>query len=76
MHQCGKGSKSHSRIDIRDVALLAGVSISTVSRVTNRKGTVNRDMTERVWRAVHELNYQADPQARARSSPGGATSSG
>ena len=52
-------------MDIRDVARRAGVSISTVSRVTNRKGTVNREMTERVWRAVRELNYQPDPQARA-----------
>ena len=52
-------------MDIRDVARQAGVSISTVSRVTNRKGSVNREMTERVWRAVRELNYQPDPQARA-----------
>jgi LacI family transcriptional regulator len=52
-------------MDIRDVARRAGVSISTVSRVTNSKGTVNREMTERVWRAVRELNYQPDAQARA-----------
>jgi LacI family transcriptional regulator, galactose operon repressor len=52
-------------MDIRDVARRANVSISTVSRVTNGKGTVNREMAERVWRAVHELNYQPDPQARA-----------
>jgi LacI family transcriptional regulator len=52
-------------VDIRDVARRAGVSISTVSRVTNRKGAVNREMTDRVWRAVRELNYQPDAQARA-----------
>jgi LacI family transcriptional regulator len=52
-------------MDIRDVARRAGVSISTVSRVTNDKGTVNREMADRVWRAVRELNYQPDPQARA-----------
>jgi DNA-binding LacI/PurR family transcriptional regulator len=52
-------------MDIRDVARRAGVSISTVSRVTNGKGRVNREMAERVWRAVRELNYQPDPQARA-----------
>jgi LacI family transcriptional regulator len=52
-------------MDIRDVARRAGVSISTVSRVTNGKGTVNREMADRVWRAVRELNYQPDPQARA-----------
>ncbi len=54
-----------ARTDIRDVAQRAGVSISTVSRVTNSKGTVNREMTERVWHAVRELNYQPDAQARA-----------
>lgn len=54
-----------ARVDIRDVAKRAGVSISTVSRVTNRKGSVNREMTDRVWRAVRELNYQPDAQARA-----------
>jgi LacI family transcriptional regulator len=52
-------------MDIRDVARRAGVSISTVSRVTNGKGTVNREMADRVWRAVREFNYQPDPQARA-----------
>ncbi len=57
--------KPRARMDIRDVARRAGVSISTVSRVTNGKGTVNREMADRVWRAVRELNYQPDPQARA-----------
>lgn len=58
-------NKPRARMDIRDVARRAGVSISTVSRVTNGKGTVNREMADRVWRAVRELNYQPDPQARA-----------
>ncbi len=57
--------KRSARVDIRDVAKRASVSISTVSRVTNRKGTVNREMADRVWRAVRELNYQPDAQARA-----------
>ncbi len=60
-----KTEKPRARMDIRDVARRAGVSISTVSRVTNGKGTVNREMADRVWRAVRELNYQPDPQARA-----------
>jgi DNA-binding LacI/PurR family transcriptional regulator len=60
-----KTEKPRARMDIRDVARRAGVSISTVSRVTNSKGTVNREMADRVWRAVRELNYQPDPQARA-----------
>jgi DNA-binding LacI/PurR family transcriptional regulator len=60
-----KTEKPRARMDIRDVARRAGVSISTVSRVTNGKGSVNPEMAERVWRAVRELNYQPDPQARA-----------
>src|ERR1700761_2638288 len=60
-----KAKKPRARMDIRDVARRAGVSISTVSRVTNGKGTVNREMADRVWRAVREFNYQPDPQARA-----------
>jgi DNA-binding LacI/PurR family transcriptional regulator len=65
MQKRAKAEKPRARMDIRDVARRAGVSISTVSRVTNGKGTVNREMAERVWRAVRELNYQPDPQARA-----------
>jgi LacI family transcriptional regulator len=65
MQKRARTAKPHARMDIRDVARRAGVSISTVSRVTNGKGTVNREMAERVWRAVRELNYQPDPQARA-----------
>src|ERR1700712_4806976 len=65
MEKRAKTEKPRARMDIRDVARRAGVSISTVSRVTNGKGTVNREMAERVWRAVRELNYQPDPQARA-----------
>lgn len=65
MQKREKPRKLRARVDIRDVARRAGVSISTVSRVTNGKGTVNREMTDRVWRAVRELNYQPDPQARA-----------
>jgi DNA-binding LacI/PurR family transcriptional regulator len=67
-HRMPKGSRADrrpARVDIRDVARRAGVSISTVSRVTNRKGTVNHEMTDRVWRAVRELDYQPDVQARA-----------
>jgi DNA-binding LacI/PurR family transcriptional regulator len=65
MQKRAKTEKPRARMDIRDVARRAGVSISTVSRVTNGTGAVNREMAERVWRAVRELNYQPDPQARA-----------
>jgi LacI family transcriptional regulator len=65
MQKRARTEKPRVRMDIRDVARRAGVSISTVSRVTNGKGTVNREMADRVWRAVREFNYQPDPQARA-----------
>ena len=51
MQKRARTEKPRVRMDIRDVARRAGVSISTVSRVTNGKGTVNREMADRVWRA-------------------------
>jgi LacI family transcriptional regulator len=53
------------RPDIRAVARAAKVSVSTVSRAVNDKATVNPKMAERVWKAVRELNYLPNPQARA-----------
>lgn len=52
-------------ITIRDVALRAGVSVGTVSRVMNGRPDVNADLREKVQRALDELNYR--PNARARS---------
>jgi len=43
---------------IRDVALRAGVSTSTVSRVISRKIPVDQRTTEKVMRAVSELKYR------------------
>ena len=43
---------------MRDVAKLAGVSPATVSRVLNRNQNVDSALTERVMRAVRELNYK------------------
>jgi DNA-binding LacI/PurR family transcriptional regulator len=43
---------------IRDVALRAGVSTSTVSRVISRKIPVDRQTSEKVMRVVTELKYQ------------------
>jgi len=52
-------------MDIRAVARLANVSISTVSRSINRKSTVNLRTAKRVWRAIAELDYFPNTQARA-----------
>lgn len=50
---------------IKDVAMEAGVSTATVSRVLNQSGFVSDDIKERVYFAVKKLNYR--PNAIARS---------
>lgn len=51
------------RIILDDVARLAGVSRITVSRVVNHK-CASRETRERVLRAIAELGYQPNPNAR------------
>ena len=58
-----KTEKRH--LDIRDVARHARVSIATVSRTINRVPTVDQQLADRVWRAIEELNYFPNTQARA-----------
>lgn len=50
--------------DIRDVAKLAGVSPSTVSRVVSGKIPVTPATRERVLAAIKELNYQPNAMAQ------------
>jgi LacI family transcriptional regulator len=50
---------------IRDVAKLAGVSVASVSAVTNHKTGVSRKLAERVWKAVQALDYHPDSLARS-----------
>ncbi len=49
---------------IKDVAELAGVSISTVSRVTNGSKAVSPLLKVKVEQAIEELNYSANSLAR------------
>jgi LacI family transcriptional regulator len=49
---------------MRDVARLAGVSISTVSAVVNNKGIVGPDLTAVVQKAITAMNFS--PHAGAR----------
>jgi len=49
---------------IQDVAKLAGVSISTVSRVINQSATVSEGKVERVRQAIDSLDFR--PKAAAR----------
>jgi LacI family transcriptional regulator len=48
---------------IKDVARLAGVSITTVSATINGR-PVSEELRKRVWAAVDEAGYQPDPIAR------------
>jgi DNA-binding LacI/PurR family transcriptional regulator len=50
---------------IRDVARRAGVSIATVSAVTNGGKGVSEAVRQRVWQAVAELGYRPSLVARA-----------
>lgn len=55
----------HVRVTIDDVAIKAGVSTATISRVLNNPGQVSHETAERVLEAVKELGYI--PQAAARN---------
>lgn len=57
--------RDNRRLDIRDVARHAGVSIATVSRTINGVSTVDKVLVERVQRAIQELNYYPNTQARS-----------
>lgn len=57
--------KEKRRLDIRDVAKHAHVSIATVSRTINRVPTVDKQLAERVWKSIHVLNYFPNTQARS-----------
>ena len=45
-------------MNIRDIAKLAGVSVSTVSKIVNKKdASISKETRERVLKIVHEYNY-------------------
>lgn len=49
---------------IKDVARIAGVSASTVSKVINRSHTISESTTKRVQEAIRNLNYTPNERAR------------
>ena len=55
-------------VTIHDVARLAGVNSSTVSRVINGKATISPDTKERVYAAMRELDYHPNSLARSLAS--------
>ena len=54
-------------VTIKDVAALAGVSTSTVSRVCNNNPAISRETADRVRRAMAELGYE--PNTSSESAP-------
>jgi len=54
-----------ARATIRDVAARAGVSVATVSRVLNGTYAAPVDTTDKVMRAVSDLDYVTNASARA-----------
>lgn len=57
--------KRKRRLDIRDVAKHARVSIATVSRTINGVPTVDKQLADRVWKSIDALNYFPNTQARS-----------
>ena len=49
---------------IKDIAIAAGTSVSSVSRVLNNSGYVSKPVRERVEAAVRDLNYTPSKDAR------------
>ncbi len=52
-------------MSIREIARLARVSTSTVSRTVNYSPTVHRRLARRVWKAIEAVGYYPNTQARA-----------
>ena len=52
-------------VTIKDVAKAAGVSPSTVTRVIQNKSTISDETKKRVRKAMKELNYHPNINARS-----------
>ncbi|MBO7251042.1 MAG: LacI family DNA-binding transcriptional regulator [Oscillospiraceae bacterium] len=57
-------------VTIKDVAMRAGVSTSTVSRVCNGNTATTRETRERVLKAIAELGYEVSPVSESAPQPG------
>ncbi len=57
-----------SRVTIRDVAALAGVSVGTASKALNNRGQLRAQTRARVLAAAHQLNFRPNTLARGLTS--------
>lgn len=57
-------------VTIKDVAALAGVSTSTVSRVCNGNTSTARETRDRVMKAIAQLGYEFTPPSETAAQPG------
>lgn len=55
---------------LADVAALAGVSVTTVSRVINNYGSLSEKTKQKVYDAMRELNYAPNTSARSLQGKG------
>lgn len=65
MGRAKRKTSNPARPDVHAVARLAKVSIATVSRTINNVPTVDPKLAQRVWKAIDELGYSPNTQARA-----------
>jgi LacI family transcriptional regulator len=63
-----ESQQQRSKIRIKDIAQLAGVSEGTVDRVIHRRGEVSAKSMEAVNKALEELNYSPNLFARSLAS--------
>ena len=50
---------------IKDVAEKAGVSVTTVSRVLNKRGYISKEMYQKVHKAIEEIDFHPNQIARS-----------
>ena len=49
-------------VTLKDIAERVGVSITTVSRVLNGKGSISQETKDKVFQVMRELKGKADPR--------------
>lgn len=60
--------KTMSKVTIKDIARIAGVSVAAVSFAFNDPGRLSQDTVERIHKIAEELGYAPDPVARSMTS--------